>query len=288
MGKKRSEKFQFFFVVPALLLSMLVVLVPAVLTVFISFSDWDGFSMPVFRGLVNYRAIFQNPDFWSALYHNIQWMVLFLTIPVIIALCLSWNLYKLRRSQVVYQVIFLVPYVMSSIINTRVWATMIYNPLTGFLKVLNNVGLELTNPMGNTGSALYAVAAVDMWSFWGFLTVMYLSAMKQTPYEQIEAAHIEGASNYHIFRYIVFPTISHTIILMMLLITIWSFLTFDYVYLLTQGGPAGATEMLSTLSYKFAFTTFEVGKAAATAIVMSFFGMLASFAYIAANRRGVQ
>ena len=283
-----NRKLPFWFVVPALVLSMMVVLVPSILTILISFSDWDGFSMPILRGFANYRSIFQNPDFWQALYHNVQWMILFLTIPVVIALCVSWNLYKLRQSHVVYQAIFLVPYVLSSVVNTRVWGAMIYNPLTGLLKVFYSFGLEWPNPLGNAKSALYAVAAADMWGFWGFLTVMYLSAIKQTPYEQIESAHMEGASNYHIFRYVVFPSISHTVVLMMLLITIWSFLTFDYVYLLTQGGPAGATEMLSTLSYKFAFTTFEVGKAAAVAIVMSFFGMLASAAYIAANKKGAQ
>ena len=288
MQGSKIGKLPFWFVVPALGLSMLVVLVPAILTILVSFSDWDGFSMPILRGFGNYRAIFQNSDFWQALYHNVQWTILFLTIPVAMALCVSWNLYKLQQSHVVYQAIFLIPYVLSSIVNTRVWGAMIYNPVTGLLKVVNHFGWELANPLGNKEGALYAVAAADMWGFWGFLTVMYLSAIKQTPYEQIEAAHIEGATNYHIFRYVVFPTISHTFVLMLLLITIWSFLAFDYVYLLTQGGPAGATEMLSTLSYKFAFTTFEVGKAAAVAIVMSFFGMLASAAYIAANKKGAQ
>ena len=75
---------------------------------------------------------------------------------------------------------------------------------------------------------------------------------------------------------------------MFVIVTIYSFLNFDYVYLMTGGGPAGSTEMLSTLAYSFAFRTFEVGKAAAVAIAMSFFGLLASFVYVWLSRESLR
>jgi raffinose/stachyose/melibiose transport system permease protein len=129
------------------------------------------------------------------------------------------------------------------------------------------------------------VAGVDIWHFWGFLTVVYLAALRQTPLDQVEAALVEGANGWQIFRYVYLPSIRPTLQLMWVMIVIFSFLAFDYVYLLTQGGPANSTEMLSTYAYTAAFSAFQFGKAAAVGIIMSFFGLIASCVYTWLSRR---
>ena len=96
-------------------------------------------------------------------------------------------------------------------------------------RICTQPGAAWAEPLGNIHTALYAVAAVDIWHFWGFLTVVYLAALRQTPVEQIEAALVEGANGWQVFRYVYLPSIKSTIQLMWVMIIIFSFLTFDYV-----------------------------------------------------------
>ena len=116
---------------------------------------------------------------------------------------------------------------------------------------------------------------------------MYLAALRQTPQELVEAARVEGANGWQLFRHIYLPSIRPTVQLMFVMIIIFSFLTFDYIYLLTGGGPAHATEMLSTYAYTFAFLTFQFGKASAVGLVMSLFGLSASFLYVWLSRKDI-
>ena len=94
----------------------------------------------------------------------------------------------------------------------------------------------------------------------GYLTVIYLAALRQTPTDQVEAARIDGCNGWQLFRYIYLPNIKSTVNLMFVMIVIGSFLAFDYVKLLTGGGPAHSTEVLGTYAYSFAFSEMKVGK----------------------------
>lgn len=274
---------------PALLLSGSVVLVPAISTIFASFTDWNGISSDMnYIGLQNYRELFADKVFRQSLGNNFKWMAIFLVVPVLIALVAAIFLLKRRKSRSLYQVLFLLPYVVAPIANALLWLNMIYNPVTGIFGFLKKMGVGIMSPISNVSSALMGVAVVDIWHYWGFLAVVYLAALRQTPGDQIEAAVVEGCNGWNLFRHVYFPSMAPTFKLMMIMIVIQSFLTFDYVYLLTKGGPAHATEMLSTLSYNYAFSMFQFGKAAAVALIMSFFGLIASFFYARMGRKESQ
>lgn len=289
MAKRLSQTtYHSLFVTPALLLSISVVLVPGLLTFAVAFSDWDGISAPFFVGLSNFNALMGDGVFWAALFNNIQWALIFLTIPMAIALVTASLLMNRKRSNAVFQVIFLLPYVLSPVANAVIWQNIIFDPVSGLLGFVSKNYVEIQNPLTDTATALYAVAAVDIWHFWGYLTVVFFAAMRQTPEDQLEAAYLEGANGWQVFWNVTLPNILPTIALMFVLVTIFSFLTFDYVYLMTQGGPARSTEMLSTYAYAFAFTSFQVGKAAAVALVMSFFGLLASLVYVRLSRSSLE
>ena len=157
---------------------------------------------------------------------------------------------------------------------------MIYSPVTGVFGLANRLGIPVSNPLAGTSTALFGVATVDLWHWWGFLCVIFFAALRQVPQEQIEAARLEGATYFQMLRYVLLPGIKPTIILMMILTIIWSFLAFDFVYILTQGGPAFSSEVLSTLAYRHAFYDLDVGQAAAVALVISIFGLVATFFYV--------
>jgi raffinose/stachyose/melibiose transport system permease protein len=280
--------YHYAFVTPALCLSVVIVLAPGLLTFAVAFTDWDGISQPIFAGLHNFADLFGDQVFWAAVVNNVQWALIFLTIPMVIALVVASLLLTRKRSAAVYQVIFLLPYVLSPIANAVIWQNIIFDPVSGLLGFISRNYFAIQDPLTDTRTALYAVAAVDIWHFWGYLTVVFFAAMRQTPEDQLEAAYLEGANGWQVFWNVTLPNILPTIALMFVLVTIFSFLTFDYIYLMTQGGPARSTEMLSTYAYAFAFTSFEVGKAAAVALVMSFFGLIASLVYVRLSRASLQ
>jgi raffinose/stachyose/melibiose transport system permease protein len=285
---RRRELKNYLLVAPAMLLSASVVLIPAVLTVAAAFTDWNGVAANAhWIGFDNFRAIFTDDVFWTAVRNNLKWTALFLTIPVGIGLGTAMLLLRRPRSRTLYQVIFLVPYVLAAITNAVLWLNIIYDPISGLVGYARTSGLDVPAPLANLHGALYAVAAVDIWHFWGFLTVVYLAALRQTPVEQIEAALVEGATGTQLFRYVYLPNIKATVQLMFVMIIIFSFLAFDYIYLLTGGGPAHSTEVLSTYAYTFAFATFQFGKAAAVGLIMSAFGLVASFLYARLSRKDI-
>ena len=132
---------------------------------------------------------------------------------------------------------------------------------------------------------LYSIAFVDNWHWWGFLVVLYLAAMQAIDKELYEVAYLEGASRWQEWLYITFPGIRPTFVFTVLMTVIWSFLVFDYVYILTQGGPAHASEVLSTVVYTNAFFRFDVGYAAAVGVSMGFFAGLVTVGYVILKRR---
>ncbi len=273
---------------PALLLSMSVVLVPGAMTAYVSFTDWNGVSAEMnWVGTGNFRAIFADNVFWKALSNNIRWTLLFVTVPVAIGLFSAVLLMGRRVNATAFQLIYLFPYVLAPVTNAMLWLNIIFNPLTGVVGYLRKLGLDVPAPLGNVDTALYAVAAVDIWHYWGFLTIVYLASLRQTPMEQIEAAQVEGANGWQVFRYVYLPSILPTLLLMYVMIIIFSFLTFDYIYLLTGGGPAHATEMLSTYAYTLGFSTFQVGRASAVGLIMSAFGLVAAGFYTWLSRREI-
>jgi raffinose/stachyose/melibiose transport system permease protein len=130
------------------------------------------------------------------------------------------------------------------------------------------------------------VAFVDNWHWWGFLMVLFLAAMQNIPHELYEAARIDGASRWQEFWHITLPGIRPTLTFMILMSAIWSFLVFDYIWILTQGGPAGASEVLGTLVVKNAFYRFEAGYAAAIGLTMSALAGVMISIFLVLRRRG--
>jgi raffinose/stachyose/melibiose transport system permease protein len=273
------------YLVPTLLINVVIILIPALLTVALAFFRWDGITAPSFVGLTNFQALWSDRIFWTALTNNIIWTALFLVVPIGIGLLAATLLLVARRGSMFFQVVYFLPMIIATAILARVWQGMIYSPVSGVNGMLQRMGFPLIDPLTQPSTALIGIATVDLWHWWGFLCVIFFAALRQVPQEQIEAARIEGASFWQLMRYVLLPGIRPTITLMMIMTVIWSFLVFDFVYILTQGGPAFSSEVLSTLAYRSAFYDLAVGKAAAVAIIISIFGLIATAFYIREQAR---
>ena len=152
--------YHYAFVTPALCLSVVIVLAPGLLTFAVAFTDWDGISQPVFAGLHNFADLFGDQVFWAAVVNNVQWALIFLTIPMVVALVVASLLLTRKRSAAIYQVILLLPYVLSPIANAVIWQNIIFDPVSGLLGFISRNYFAIQDPLTDTRTALYAVAAV--------------------------------------------------------------------------------------------------------------------------------
>lgn len=272
---------------PILLLNLVVIIIPSIASIYIAFTEWSGYGSPVFNGLTNFQQLLQDRVFFKALGNNLIWTLLFITVPVTMGLTGAYLLAGVKRGQIFYRLVFFIPYVISSVVNTQIWRFLL-NPRSGIGAWLADRGITFLDfaILGTKETALYAVAFVDNWHFWGFLVVVYLAAMSGVDTELYEVARLDGANRFQQFRYITLPSIRPTLVFTILMIIIWSSLVYDYVYLLTGGGPARASEVMSTYLYDTAFARFEVGYAASIGVIQSVWVMVTVAMFVYLRRRG--
>ena len=276
------------FMLPLIVVNMLVILGPSIATVYYSFTEWSGIGPAEWVGLQNYADILGDEDFWSALGHNLLWTVIFLTVPIAMGLGGAFLLSQITRFQMVFRILYFIPYVMASVVNAALWQNIL-DPDRGVGSVMANFGvpwLDGVSFFGNERLALPAVAFVDNWHWWGFVVLLFLTALQSVDRELYEAAKMDGANRWQQFVNVTIPGIRATLVFVVLMTIIGSLLVFDYIYIITQGGPAGASEVVGTLMYKEAFARFEAGYAAALGLGMSFLSGFIVLIFIFLRRRG--
>jgi len=275
-------------IAPLLLIELLAIILPSILNVGYAFTDWNGLGEPVFTGLDNLRTLVSDRVFWISIKHNVQWTIFFLTVPIAMALIGATIASRLGRRQMLFRIIFFVPYVVAPAVNAEIWR-YILNPQTGIGAVLErNFGWEWANIafFSNSDWVLWSIANVDNWHWWGFLLVLYLSAMQSIPPELFDAARVDGANRRQEFLHVILPGIRPTLVYTLVLSMTASFLIFDYVWILTEGGPAHASEVLGSFMYKQAFYRYNVGYASAIALGMTALAAAFSLTFPVLRKRG--
>jgi raffinose/stachyose/melibiose transport system permease protein len=275
---RRRAVIAWVFMLPLVAVNMLVVLVPSLSAVYYSFTDWNGIGPAHWVGLANYAELVGDADFRNALWHNIQWTIFFLVVPMVMGLFGAYALTRVRRFRLLFRVAYFLPYIVASVVTAAIWENLL-SPDVGIGEVLQ------VNFLGSPALALPTVAFVNNWAWWGFLVVVFLAAMQGVNPSLYEAAALDGAGSFRQFWSITLPSIQPTFMFLGLMTIIWSFLSFDYVYILTQGGPAGATDVLSTLLYREAFASLRAGYASAVGIVMALISGVVVGAYLVFRAR---
>ncbi|SDS93484.1 carbohydrate ABC transporter permease [Microlunatus soli] len=278
-SRRRRQLTGWLFLAPLLALNLFVIGGPAVLSVFYSFTDWTGIGNADFVGLQNYLRLFTDDKFLQALINNIWWTIFFLIVPIGLALAAAFLLSRTTRGQMIFRVIFFIPYTLATIVVATIWEN-IYSPVYGIIKAL---GSDL-NVLGNVSTALPGVAVANTWQWWGYLMVVFIAAMAGVNPSLYEAARLDGAGGWQQFLNITIPGIRPTLVFMGLMTIIWSFLVFDYIYIMTGGGPAGSTDVVGTLLYTTAFSTYEAGYAAAMGIVLALISIVVTLGYLGLRR----
>lgn len=287
-ARVRRRAVPWLFVLPVLLINLLVVLGPAVAAVYYSLTDWSGIGDAEFVGLANYQELFfEDRSFLNAFINNVIWMAIFLTVPIAMGLIAASLLAPIRLGALFFRMALFIPYVLPSVVVAHLWSSLIH-PDRGVVGWLNELGVPGTDIalLGRSETVLPTIAFIDNWRWWGFLMVLFLAAMQNIPPDLYEAARLDGASRWQEFRDVTLPGIRPILVFMILMTSIWSFLTFDFIWIITQGGPGGASEVLSILVFKNAFQNFEAGYAAAIGITMSIFVGVVISIFVVLRRRG--
>ena len=274
---------------PILALHAVVVVVPALSSVYFSLTDWSGINEPVFVGLDNYRKILtEDPQVGSAFVHNIIWLAFFLTVPFILALFAASLLAQIKRGGMIYRTLLFIPFILPSVVTTSIWRNLL-SPRLGIpaqlAQLTGNEAFDIAL-LGRSSTVLLTIAFIDNWHWWGFLMILFLTSMQSIPIVLYDAAKIDGANRWQEFRYVTLPGIRPVVMFMLMMSAIWAFLAFDYVWILTQGGPAGGSDLMATVLYRNAFARFEAGYAAAQGLLLSALAGVIVVFFLYLRRRG--
>jgi raffinose/stachyose/melibiose transport system permease protein len=283
----RTKVVPVLFVLPILAINFLVVLGPSLSSLYYSLTEWNGVGKATFIGLKNFLDILSDKQYLHAFQNNVVWLLFFLTIPIALALVASSFLAPLKKGGLFYRAVLFIPYILPSVIVASIWKDLLHLD-TGLGGLAARLGMPFLNIayFGKLETSLLSAAFADNWHWWGFLMVLFLTAMQSVPAEQYDAARIDGANRWNEFVHATLPGIRSTLVFMLLMTGIWSFLAFDYVWITTQGGPAGSSELLSILVFKNAFMRFNAGYAAAIGLTMSFFAGIIIAIYQTLKKRG--
>ena len=270
--RKAQARLGMLLVLPLLAMVVVFLLFPMLNAIYYVFVDFDGIDpTPPWVGFANFTELAQDRDVWAALQNNVIWIVIGTTAPVVLGLALALLLWDVQRGSVPYRVAFFLPYVLPQVAIAVVWG-WIYEPTRGWLnRGLDLVGLDAltTGWLGNPDTALYAVLGTAVWATVGFVFIILLSALKNVDMEQVDAGRLDGANGWQRLRHIVLPQIMPVFLMVTTITLLGGFAVFDFIFIMTGGGPAGATDVLGTVAYSSAFQLNRISYGTALALVIT-------------------
>jgi len=257
------------FMLPALAVFTVFLVYPVASSFYYSVTSWNGIDLePTFIGLDNYRELMKDKAVWDSLYNTFYIAVLFTLgsniLGLILALCLqgmSWIQQSLR-------VWFLIPTLISPLAIGYIW-NYIYSPIDGILnQFIEALGLTGQDWLGNPKLAINSVIFTAVWQNVALGMIIYVAGLQSIPRDLYEAADIDGAGSWTRFSRVTFPLIAPAFTFNMVVTMIVGLKIFDLIFIMTGGGPGGATENLAMLLYRQAFTFNRMGYGSAIAILM--------------------
>jgi multiple sugar transport system permease protein len=267
----RNQRFILLCLLPATLALLAVIAYPLLYGFYLGLTNANPLSLErEFIGLQNYRDIFDDSVYQNSLWLTIRYTLVIVTIEFPLAMILALMLNEPIRGRAIYRALLLIPWVMPNVVAAIIWR-WIYSPDFGLLNFalaeLHIIDSYLSFT-GDPNRALPAVIAVSVWKGLPFSTVVLLAGLQAVPADLYEAARVDGANAWQRFRDITIPGMLSIIVIVLVLRAVWSFNSFDLVYVLTGGGPGWATQLLSIYVYLTSFQYQQLGYGAAMAVTM--------------------
>lgn len=254
-----NKKIIALYVLPALLVIMAVVYIPIMLTAYYGLNEWNGIGAMTFIGLDNYQALLSDGKFWDSAWHSLL-LAVFSAASLMIYLAVAMVLASKIKGANLFRKIYLIPMLLSSVAIAQLWLR-IYHPTNGIVNsFLESIGI--TNPpawLAEPSLVLFALFIPILWQYAGFYILIYYAALKNIPASLVEAAKIDGATSLQIAFRIKLPLIMEVIKVTIVLAVVGSLKYFDLIFVMTDGGPNGASEVMASYMYHTAFRAYDFG-----------------------------
>ena len=273
------------YVAPAVALFALLMLYPMATVLRYSFQDRAIIRKDtVYIGLDNYRETFADPVFWQALGHTLYFTVMSVVFHLLIGLAFALMLNSERINltiRSILRVLYILPWLFTAVVIAIIWRLLLdpQGVINGLLMSLHIVDYKI-EWFSSSRTALHAMTFVNIWAGYPLYMVSLLAGLQSIPRDLYEAAWIDGANPWQRFRYVTFPQLTPIIISIALLDFIWTMQVFALVWATTGGGPIYTTEMLSTYTYKLAFSQYQFSLASASAVCILILSMSVTYFYI--------
>lgn len=267
------------FLAPSMFFLTVFIFVPAVYVVYLSLLNWNLLSSkPRFVGLQNYHRLLSDSNFHTALANSglVTAAMVFVALPIGLLLAMLADL-GLRGTKF-YRTILFGPYVIPLVASGLIWS-LLFNGTGGLVnQLLGFIGIKGPNWLGVQPYALIAVMVVTIWQFTGYYMLIFLGGLQGVPVGLKEAARVDGAGAWRVFSTVTLPALSPSLFFAVVICIIQSLQTFDQVYIMTNGGPDGATTTLVYYIFEQGFGMYNIGPATAASVVLLV--ILAGLTYI--------
>ncbi|MCD7998933.1 MAG: sugar ABC transporter permease [Clostridiales bacterium] len=265
-----NKKAVFIFLFPALILFLTIIIVPIFMSMTYSLTEWDGIGKKVFTGFDNYKELFlTNSDgFWRAVKNSLIFAVGSVFVQLPISLILALILARGVKGERFYVSVYFIPVLISTVVIGQLWMK-IYNPQYGLLNtVLRSMGLDKLagNWLGDTKKVIFAVIVPVLWQYIGYHMLLMYASVRSISEEIFEAARIDGANGIQTALHITIPLMKPILKVCVTFAVVGSLKNFDLVYVMTGGGPAGASQLPSTLMVETIFSRNMYGYGSSMAI----------------------
>lgn len=278
------------FLSPTLVVFGVFILFPIVFSFYLSFQSWNLFSSAhEFVGLANYQRVFGDDEFWKVFGNTAIYTFATVPLNMVVALAVAVLLEQKIAGKRFLRAAFFTPVVVSSVAAAVIWR-WVFDSNLGLANVgLEAVGLPAVNWMTDESMAMVALVIVGVWKTFGVNMILFAAGLSGIPAHYYEAAEIDGAGRWSRFWNITLPLLAPTTLFVLVLSMIGSFQVFDIVFVLTRGGPLGATKVLVYYLYEHAFKYFDMGYASAVAYLLFAVLFVLTLVQVRAFRnRGVQ
>ena len=266
--QRRWNFWGYLFILPNFLGFLLFMLVPIIMALVFSFTNYDVISQMDFVGINNYVGLFTDDQFSTSLLNTLWFAVLTVPTGVILALLLAVLFNRQIRGISIFRTFVFIPVITSMVAVSLVWS-MLYEDNAGLLNtLLGYVGLGPVHWLTDTNIAMISIAIMSVWKGLGYNMTIFLAGLQGVPGELYEAATIDGATARQKFMKITVPMIAPTTYFVTLMALIGSLQVFDQVWIMTQGGPVDATKTVAMYLYQYGFQFYKMGYACAAAYVL--------------------
>ena len=292
MNSSRSTGYGYF-LIPGIVASVAVIVVPLVMTVGISFTRWSGIGSPEWIGFDNYTRLLHDANFWASFGHILSLIVAMAVIPTLLGLLLAAVLFDYvakvfgNRWASVFRSGLYLPQVLPVAVTGIVWGWILHPSYGALNKILDTVGLGslARNWLGDPKYALLSVMAVMIWFQLGYPIVMFMSGLQRIDPELYEAADLDGANWWQRFRRITVHLIRPEFYVVLVTTTIAALKIFGQIFVLTRGGPSNATLVPSYFAYKNFFEKAQVGYGSAISTVLTVLIVVLAFVFLRLQTR---